>query len=81
MSENPEEQAKERSLFFAEFESLGSVNIIGMEAKMVTPLQLLALSGYLEVTAKNQLLQEHRDQEENQILVASQPQIDLNKLR
>lgn len=46
---------EEKSSLYIEFKDIGSVEIVGYQANSVTPLQLLAMSAFLEFEGKSAL--------------------------
>jgi len=61
---------EDRSYVLIQFGGVGSVALT-VQTNNVTPMQLLALAGYLEVMAKNQILRvenERIDREQSQAL-------------
>jgi len=46
---------EEKSSIYIEFKDIGSVEIVGYQANSLTPLQLLALSAFLEFEGKSAL--------------------------
>ncbi len=46
---------EEKSSIYIEFKDIGSVEIVGYQANSVTPLQLLAISAFLEFEGKSTL--------------------------
>lgn len=68
---------EDRSIFFVEFLDAGSVTFKGIDAINVSPMQLLALSGWLEFRAKSVLAQEQFLAEQQK---EEQPKIEIAKM-
>ena len=75
-----EKKEEPESYLLVVFEQLNSVNLRSMQTKFVSPLQLLALASYLELTAKRQLaiqLDETENMQRQQNLAVPKPNIVL----
>jgi hypothetical protein len=77
----PEPPKKPDSYFYVSFEGVGSVVITGIDYGHLTPFQMLALAGYLELLGKDELMQQKRQYEEQGSIARVDPeQIDLGNL-
>ncbi len=61
-----EEKQDTRSFIVVEFEGPGSVNVIKLNVQNVTPLQMIAFAGYLELAGKSQLAEAYSEAEKQQ---------------
>jgi len=73
-----EDNQKQRSILFVEFEEYGSTNIKGLQVQSCSPIQLLAFSKYLEINSEQDLLQARAEAirlQQQEKIITPQPQI------
>ena len=66
---------EEKSSIYIEFKDIGSVEIVGYQANSVTPLQLLAISAFLEFEGKSTLSVQRQAQLQAQMARQQQQKI------